>query len=166
VSRRCSQGLKTDLTLPGTDSLRATTCAHEIVSAAALNPCSPPIVLYTVAQSDAPRGTNRTLRSRRKQRHNKEGGGAADQSGNWSEGVGGLQDLGDVDVVVERPVGGAVVILAAVVVQAGHGSSCSSPDRMRPPAAVSSFDLLSSCRFPESGLLTAPPTLLLGGARI
>ena len=77
---------------------------------------------------------------------------------------GGLQDLGDVDVVVERPVGGAVVILAAVIVQAGHRSSCaSSPDRMRPPAAVSCFDLLSSCQLPESGLLATPPGV---GARI
>jgi hypothetical protein len=60
-------------------------------------------------------------------------------------------------VVVERPVGCAVVILAAVIVQAGgHGSSCSSSSRMRPPAAVSCFDLLSSCQLPVSGLLATP----------
>jgi hypothetical protein len=35
----------------------------------------------------------------------------------------GGENLGDVDVVVERPVGGAVVILAAVIVQARHPSS-------------------------------------------
>jgi hypothetical protein len=35
--------------------------------------------------------------------------------------------LGDVDVVVERPVGGAVVILAAVIVQARHPPLLSSP---------------------------------------
>lgn len=52
------------MTLPGTDSFRATTCAHEKGSTAALNPYSPPIVLYTVAQSDTPRGITKPSKTK------------------------------------------------------------------------------------------------------
>lgn len=81
----------------------------------------------------------------RKRRQNKEEEGGGGSGSIWQQvrgSGGGLQDLGDVDVVVERPVGGAVVILAAVIVQAGHRSSCASFPRPRPNAAASSRVLL------------------------
>lgn len=53
------------------------------------------------------------------------GANPSDQPG--ERGAERERDLGDVDVVEERPVGGAVVILAAVVVQARHPLPSFSP---------------------------------------
>jgi len=72
------------------------------------------------------------------------------------KGKGGLGDLGDVDVVVERPVGGAVVIFAAVIVQARHGSPrsrCSSSNAAPSSRVLLRFALALSPSF-RSGVWT------------
>jgi len=174
VSRRCSQGLKTDLTLPGTDSFRATTCANEKVSAAALNPCSQPIVLYTVAQSDAPRGTDAILRSRSKTKAEQGGGGRRGQRINLATGE---REWGRITGPWGRRRGCRatsrrrscdprscdragrpsllVRLLPPTPTQCGRQQPC--------PASICSP---SSCRLPESGLLATPPSQSVGGARI
>jgi len=83
------------------------------------------------------------------------------------KGKGGLGDLGDVDVVVERPVGGAVVILAAVIVQARHGSPrsrCSSSNAAPRSRVLLRFALALSPSF-RSGVWTLSDfhPVLVGG---
>jgi hypothetical protein len=58
--------------------------------------------------------------------------------------------LGDVDVVVERPVGGAVVILAAVIVQARHPPLLSPGIQQPCPDSICS----SSPLLPQSRILS------------